>query len=42
MNELILIAIAMIIVAGIGCPFAAAYRKWKKVMKDTEAEGGDK
>ncbi len=41
MIDVIMIAIAAVIVAGIGCTFINAYSKWKKVMKDTEAEGGE-
>ena len=39
MNEIISIVIAGLIVFSVGLPLIVTYSKWKKQMKDAEAEG---
>lgn len=38
MIDIIMIALAALIVAVVGCRFVFAYSKWKKVMRDADSE----
>ena len=38
MKEIILVLIAGIIMLGVGIPAVISYEKWKKVLKDADAE----
>lgn len=42
MKDVILILIAGLIVISIGCPFVEAFSRWKKEMKEAEANEKNK